>query len=315
MRHIVPLMDALKVHERHYTPLGDYSVTQLIDTPRRVQLLRRHGSKVKATPESQIASFVGTGVHKYWEECLRAYSLIDNKYEVERRITVSILDRIISGTFDILMGHETIYDVKTCKVWKVIFDPNHEEWTKQLNLYIHMLCMRGIKVKKAYIIAQFLDWIGANAVRDKQYPQDAAVQFEIPIWEPAKAEALLMERISLHKAAENVPDDQLMECSRKERWERFSDDVNVKYAVMKNREAKRAKRVFDALDDAVKYFWGDHKLGTDAVIEIRYAQRKRCEEWCSANQFCNSYIDYCAKLDGGTLNDYLTYDQIHQGDF
>lgn len=312
MTSIIPLMKALEVHSRHYTSYGDYSVTTLIDTPRRVQLTRRHAENLHTPPESQAASFVGTGVHNYWETCLEAIGLVNPDFEVERRVVHQIQDRLISGRFDILYQKNHIFDIKTCKVWKLIFDPNKEEWTQQQNLYAYLLGLRGVKIKKISIIAQFLDWIGSNAVRDKNYPQEAVMQFDLNLWSPEEQEMYLLDRLARHKACEEVPDNELPECTRLERWERHPGGALVKYAVMKTKEAKRATRVFDELKDAVDYF-KQKNIPSTGVIEVRYAIRKRCEDWCSCNLHCNDYIAYCGRKQSETMNDYISYEDIHNG--
>jgi hypothetical protein len=309
-----PLLDALKVHAGHYQSFGDYSVTALIDPPRKVALQKRYKDKLSPPPESQIASFIGTGVHKYFEDCLRAYKIMDSRYELERGISEKIADRLITGTFDILYDNENMYDIKTCKVWKLIFDPNMEDWHEQQNIYAYLLHLRGIDVKSINIIAVYLDWIESNAVRDrKTYPQQNVVEYPLKLWSWDETEIFLNERLALHKACENVPDDELPECTRSERWERHEGGAPVKYAIMSSKDARRATRVFTDANEALKYFKEHKKLTSSSFIEIRYARRKRCEKYCACNQFCDHYIEYTGQLEGGSLNDYWSYDQIHQG--
>ena len=311
MRQIKPLMDALKVHSKHYVPLGDYSVTGLIDTPRRIQLMKRHADNLIITPESQAASFIGTGVHAYWEHCLKQYAMVDHNYEIERRLTSFIQDRMISGRFDILYDLKHMYDIKTCKVWKLIFDPHMEEWTQQQNFYAYLLGRMGIKVESSHVIAQYLDWIEAMSIRDQQYPREAVEMYEIKLWTTEEQEFRLNDRIAVHKAAENLADIELPICSKEERWE-----TPTKYAILKARTANRAinNGVFDTLDDAVKRFMENPKgITSESVIEIRNGQRKRCEKWCSCSHLCSDYIEWTGKVNDGKTNEYLTYDQIYKG--
>lgn len=315
MRTIQPLIDALKIHAKHYKSFGDYSVTQLIDAPRRVRLMKRFEEFLAPPPESQIASFVGTGVHAYFENCLKQYTVADSRYEIERSVTEHIADRLITGRFDILYDKTTMYDIKTCKVWKLIFDPNKEEWTQQQNLYAYLLHRRGIDVKSLNIIAVYMDWIESQAVRDKNYPREAVENYELELWPFDYTDAYLNERLALHKACENLSNEALPECSREERWERHEGGVPIRYAVLKTRKAARATRVFDTLDEAVEYFkTAGSKLNSQSCIEIRYAQPKRCMKYCAVNQFCNWYINYTGKVNSETVNDYFTFDQIHKGE-
>jgi hypothetical protein len=309
-----PLLDALKVHAGHYQSFGDYSVTTLIDPPRKVALQKRYRDKLNPPPESQIASFIGTGVHKYFEECLRRYIMVDPKYQLERTIMEKVGDRVITGTFDILYDGTRMYDIKTCKTWKLIFDPNMVDWVQQQNLYAYLLHKRGHEVKAIHVIAVYLDWMEGNAVRDRQsYPQQNVVEYPLPLWSWEETELFLAERLALHKASEKVEDHELPECSRSERWERHEGGVLIKYAVMKNKQVKRATRVFDKAEEAIDYFKNSKKLDSSSFIEIRYAKRKRCEKYCSVNMFCSDYIEYTGQMENNTLNDYWDYDAIHQG--
>ena len=317
MESIIPLMAALKIHEGHYRSFSDYSVTQLIDTPRRVALHKRYGDRIVYPPESQAASFVGTGVHHYWEHCLKQYAATDPKFVVERTMSCAFDDRLVSGRFDVLYDNRIMYDVKTCKVWKMIFDPDMTEWTQQQNLYAFLLHKRSVDIESARIIAQFMDWVQSQSLRDKDYPKAAVEEYEIELWGHDEQEYFLRERLAAHKLCENVPDDQLPLCSPEERWERHPGGATVKYAILKSRDADRAinKGVFDTLDEAIKRIRdGGTGITSSVVIEVRYAQRKRCEQWCGVSGFCNDYLNYLQKVEAGILNDYITYDQVMKGD-
>jgi hypothetical protein len=194
----------------------------------------------------------------------------------------------------------------------LIFDPNKEEWTQQQNLYAYLLGLRGVKIKKISIVAQFMDWIQSNAVRDKTYPQEAVMQFDLNLWSPEEQEMYLLDRLARHKSCENVEDNELPECTRLERWERHPGGALVKYAVMKTKEAKKATRVLDSLQDAITYF-KEKNVPSTGVIEVRYAKRKRCEDWCACNLHCNDYITYCGQQANEELNDYYSYEEIHGG--
>jgi hypothetical protein len=101
------------------------------------------------------------------------------------------------------------------------------------------------------------------------------------------------------KITEKVMDDELPLCTDEEMWVRNAD---TKYAVMLSATAQRATRVFDSLGDAQSYCSGaDRKKIVPGVsfIEVRKTSRKRCEEWCDINNFCNQYKEYCARKQGG----------------
>ncbi len=291
MKHIKPLMDALAVWSKRYRSYGDYSVTTLIDSPRIVHLTKRHKHEIKRGPEQQISAFIGSCVHGGFEDGLRLQSLIDDKYDVERTVFDKIEDRLISGTFDILMDGKHLYDIKTCKVWKKIFDPHMEDWHKQVNIYAYMLHRRGIEVKSLNIIALYLDWKQVDAVRDERFPRDPVEEYEMEFWPLEETEGFVRDRINLMKSNEQVADENLPLCTSEEMWERDSDTT---YAVMSTSNLKRSMKNFKVKEEAIAYAQEvkvKHQPGT-IFVEVRLPKRKRCEEWCDVAPWCNQYAHY-----------------------
>jgi hypothetical protein len=293
--NINPLEDAIKMSMSFYSAFGsDYSVTQLIDTPRVVQLLKRHGHKIEVNVDNSVSAFIGNGVHAHIEYCLKRVfdQKKDPKYQLERRIFDKILGRKISGQFDILYELKHMFDIKSTSVWKVVFDPDFDHWTKQQNFYAYMLRRDGHTIESINIMALFLDWKKMNAQRDKDYPQSKQVTYPLDLWSFKKQEQVFMERLRLHIAAEKLSDKDLPDCTPEERWE-----SPTKYAVMKKPTAARATKVFDTQAEADKYI-NDSKAKAkkgewdDGCVEVRIGERKRCESWCPVNQFCSSYINY-----------------------
>lgn len=310
MDHIKPLVDAIAMHERQYHSYGDYSATQLINPPRIVQLNKRYGDKVTTPIAGSIASFIGTGVHFYMEHMLKLSNVKEARYELERGVFDKIEDRLITGKFDILSDNRHIYDIKTCKTWKTIFDPEMVEWTEQQNIYAYLLRRRGVDIEKIFIIAVYLDWQESLALRNKAYPQEPVIQYRLPLWSEDEQELYLLERLEEHKDNESLSDEDLYVCTPEERWERFEPNVHKKYAVMKNEKAARALKVSTDMTDILAYCRKSKSLSSESFVEVRYAQRKRCEKYCSVNQFCDVYQDYCEKKKTNTLNTRITMEEI-----
>jgi hypothetical protein len=322
------------MHKGHYVSLGDYSVTGIIQPPRITALQKRHGQESEPTFKSQIASFMGTGIHSYAERMIRLANVKYQCYEVERSIVVPyIIDpvkhdqlinkvyetdgqpnyRLITGKFDILFKTKKqnhLYDIKTANIWKVLFDPKHEDWHNQQNLYAWLLNERGVKLNSINILCFFKDWKQGEALRNKKLPQNQVVEYNLSMWKKKQQEDYLVDRMELHIAEEDTPDEDLPQCSREDRWERFPDGSSVQYAVLKSRTAKRATRVLGTMEDAISYARGAKGITSDSWIEIRYAKRTRCEEYCGINQFCNHYEAYCAKQETGTLNEYQSLKEL-----
>jgi len=316
VENILPLMAALEVHKSHYKSYGDYSATSLIDTPRIVQLKKRYGHLVEVDPERMMASFIGTGVHNYFEDTLRQYAALNKEYELERSVFDKIDGRLVTGRFDILYDHKHIYDIKTAKVWKKIFDPEMVDWHAQQNIYAWLLRRRGLDIESINIVACYLDWQKNNALRDRNYPQQRVVQYRLNLWSPEHQEEFIRERLAMHVAAETLADEDLPACSPEERWERFPSGLPTQYALLKDRQAKRATRVFDTLDE-LRQFILEPDLSkrafavTDvATVEIRHARRTRCEDWCEGAAWCNHYRQYQRDVEAGELNDYVSLREV-----
>lgn len=312
MEYIKIIKDAFEVYTKQYRSLGDYSATSLIDPPRKVALTKRYGHLVKPTIESQIASLVGTAVHDKMESLLHLANVKNPDYLLERSVVhpfksyyknpnkEDLMDikeetRLVAGRFDILYKEKDLYDIKTIKTWKLIFDPDMIDWHEQQNIYAYLLRERGITIETLNIVAFYLDWIEANAVRDKRYPQSPIVQYQLKLWPFDQTAEFIQKRLDMHVAAEQEKDDDLPKCTQSEMWERPPE-----FAIMKNPKAKRATKVIreGTFEDALRAARGLGGLGRDSFIECRHQVRKRCEKYCRVNEFCSQYKKYAAKKNG-----------------
>jgi len=336
MRHLRLFNDIMEIYNKHYVSYGDYSVTRLIDTPMRVQLSKRYGDIAIPNPRYQVGSFIGTAVHELVEKYLRMKYAGDEKVELEKTVAHPFMipshirtpdygdtfsnpnfkeqdDRIrmVAGKFDILYDKVDLIDNKAVNVWALIFDRNMVKWHEQQNLYAYLLHLRGTDIKTLTIAAWFKDWKEGDAIRDKTYPQDQYQEYKLELWPWDVTERLLESKLYDHVCCENFKDNDLPECSSEDRWERFPKGEVHQYAVMKNKFAKRAARVFKTMSEAREYVRGPWKgQTTDSFVEVRHAQRKRCEKYCSVCDYCNHYIEYCKKKKTDTLNDIIPISEI-----
>lgn len=290
MKEIKILTDALDVWSKQYKAYGDYSVTTLLDSPRIVQLTRRHKDEIVRPPEQQVSAFIGSCVHAGFEKSLRLQSLIDDRYDIERTVFDKIEDRLITGKFDILLNQRHLYDIKTCKTWKHVFDPQHREWTEQLNLYAYLLQRRGVEVRSINIIALYLDWVEREMLARPEYPRKPVEEYELTLWYYEDADLFIKDKIKTMKAAEEMPDEHLPLCTSDQMWER---NIDGQFAVLKDDKAQRAARKFDTMVEAVAYA----KEKGHAIVEKRLPVRTRCEKWCDVNKWCNQYAEYVNKRD------------------
>ena len=307
MIEIPIIKSAFDIYAKHYISTGDYSATTIIDSPRRAALFKRYGDIVVQTPESQAASFVGTAVHSHMETLLKLANVKHNNgYVLEKSVLVPFnvylghpqmdepKQRLLAGKPDIIdPSNKELIDVKTCKVWKLIFDPDKIEWTKQLNIYRWLLMQRKIEINKLTVVAFFLDWIESETIKNPSYPKAPIVEYDIDLWNDTKAYNYIDERMRLHVSCESIADNDLPACTKDEMWER-----DAEFALMKDDNAKRAIKLFkectlaQAIEDAIKM----PGLNPNSFLEVRYQQRKRCMKFCSINEYCNIYQDYVQTL-------------------
>jgi hypothetical protein len=309
MIEIPIIKSAFDIYAKHYHSLGDYSATTIIDSPRRVALFRRYGEGLTYTPESQAASLVGTAVHEKVEKLLVAANVLHPDYIVEKGMAIpwemtdgNVL--LLGGKPDVIIpGLEQLTDIKTCKTWKIIFDPEKEEWTKQTNVYRYMLMDKGIQINKITVVAFFLDWVEGQAMQRHDYPKEPIMEYNINVWPIQETFEFICDRMKAHYECEQLPDDELPPCTKEEMWE---DDT--KFALMKDQNAKKAMKVFHdatSLTEAVEMASQMPKVSADSFIEIRHGTRKRCNKFCAVNEHCNLYVGDKKRVDifqlGGVL--------------
>lgn len=309
MIEIPIIRDAFDIYSRHYYSLGDYSATTIIDSPRRVRLFARYGGGLTYTPESQAASLVGTAVHEKVESLLQLANVKHPTYLVERGMAEAVevyegITRLLGGKPDIVAPDEhSLIDIKTCKTWKIIFDPHHEEWTKQVNIYRWLLEQKGFEINNLTAVAFFLDWVESQKMKNHQYPPEPIVEYKIDLWPMKEAEEFIMTRMRMHVDCEDLADNELPPCTKDEMWE-----TDTKFALMKDENAKRAMKVFHDAKDITEAVAEAVKMPTvskDSFIEIRHGERKRCNKFCAVNEYCNCYEGSEPRVDifnlGGVL--------------
>lgn len=247
---------------------SDYSISDLLNPPQVVQLTKRHDDEIILPYYANFLAMLGTGVHNLLEAKAKSL-MIDG---AEERLFYEIDGTVISGEPDVFtdVNGGIVDDYKLIKVSRLPFCPD-PHWEEQTNSYVQLLRWNGKKVDKLRIIALLKDWSEIEIDRKKGYPQSPVVIFEIPMWNPMVAESFIQERLTLHKNAAILPDNQLPECSDKERWR--------KYEVRKRGETRTHKR--------------DTKLEADRLAEelggkvfVKPGRAIRCDLYCSALPFC-----------------------------
>jgi len=255
---------------------ADFSVTELIKPPRITALEAQHWEELEEDASDRLWALMGSAGH----EVLRRSA---DGGIVEERVSIELGGLKISGQMDYVVADNAIIDYKFVSVW-AIQDGAKPEWEQQLNCYRYMAKQYGVVVKELKIIAILRDWSKLEAKRDSSYPQSQVTVLPIRMWDDAVVEQWLKMRTIAHVAARN---GILPNCMPDDVWEKPE-----RYACMKKGN-KRASRVLDTRLDAGTWIASQPKP-SDFNIEVRPAERPRCESYCAVSEFCQQFKDWKA---------------------
>ena len=254
-KHGLPEALVAAVRNDPYTGGGDISVTKLIDSPQRRQLVLAHGNTIEEDVSERIWSLLGQAVHHILERA-------GTDTLVEQRLFAEVAGWKLSGQFDRLhLASKTLSDYKVTTTYKAKGDDN---WTRQLNVLRWLAYKNDIAVDHLEIVAIFRDFRKSEIDRNPEYPQQAVKVIPIPVWSLEATEAYITERVALHQQS-------AVGCTDEERW--YSGD---KWALMKP-GAKRALRVLDEKPTDVP---------DGLVLEHRPGIYRRCETYCEVAKWC-----------------------------
>lgn len=256
---------------------SDISVTQLMDSPRIVQLKLRHEQEIKQDVTDLFWSMLGNVAHLILE---RHGSIVDVS---EKRFTVDFDGFKLSGKMDCY--HEgTVTDYKLTSVYTVKKDLKSADWEQQINLYAYLLRMHGYTVNKGQIFVMMRDWMKSRSKYEKGYPAYPVLCQPVRLWSDDECDKFLYSRLAIHKAAYDLADNELPLCSEKERWatpEIYAVHIgNNKNAYRKYESRQLACACFEDLSPERR---------RQARIETRPGVDVRCIDYCPVNQFCDYY--------------------------
>lgn len=268
-----PFVDACS-SEHTYTPKR-YSVTQILKGVPEAVLERRHADEIEADCSDMVWAIFGSAVHSILEKSQETNTQIK-----ENKLIVDVHNGYqLSGIFDLYDDKTgTVTDYKTASVWKAI-KGDWDDYRRQTLIYCWMLNKIGFKANRGEIVALLKDHSKSKARFDASYPQHpvVTVSWDFTDEELAEVELWIYSRFAQIQVAEQLPDNLMPECTDAERW---ADPE--KYVVIK-KGTKRAKRVLSNQEEAEKL---RTELGDDYIIEVRPAQYRKCEAYCSACKFC-----------------------------
>lgn len=266
---------------------ANLSATELINSPRIVQLRKAHEAEVEYDVSEMVWSIFGTAIHGVLEHGK------DDNHIVEQRVYSIIDGWTVSGQMDLQEVFEdgiVISDYKVTGAWSVMNEK--QDWHNQLNVYAWLIARaKGIPVKGAQIIAIIRDWSAREAQTKDSYPPSPIATIDIPLWSYEEQEAYVKNRLSLHNDAyfaHHAGGDMPL-CTTDDMWEK-----PMMYAVRKDGNV-RAKSVHDTREfaqQALEQAQAKAKKGEVFLLEVREGERTRCKSYCQVSQFCDQYQTY-----------------------
>ena len=264
------------------------SATEIINSPRIVQLKKKHWDDIEQDASEMVWSLFGSAVHNILEHGK------DEHHIVEERIHLEFEGWHISGAIDLQEvepnGTITISDYKVTGAWAVMNEK--DDWHRQLNIYAWMVeRAKKVPVGKLQIIAIIRDWSARDASTKENYPQSPVATIDIPLWTFEEREAFITKRIYAHGTAlfEMETDGEMPECTSEEMWEK-----KTSYAVKKDGNS-RAKSLHETIEEANKALLlaqASAKKNEYFLVETRPGERTRCKNYCQVSKFCKQYQTY-----------------------
>jgi hypothetical protein len=265
-----------------YTKGGsNISATELINSPRIVQLKRLNEEHLEEDVADRIWAIFGTAIHAVLEHGK------DHNHLVEERLHAVLDGWSISGAIDLQIvndGGIHVSDYKTVSVWSVMNEKI--EWEQQLNIYAWLVeTVKKVPVTGLSIVAIIRDWNRRESLLKEEYPNAPVKEIPITVWSYEQRTQFIQSRLDKHSvallAAETKED--LPICTPADMWEK-----QTSYAIKKIGN-KRATAVVETRDEAdVKLA----ELGKGYAIEVRLGERTRCTHYCQVNKFCSQYEAY-----------------------
>lgn len=191
---------------------NEFSVSELIDPPQKVQLTRRYWEYLEQDASEFLWALLGKTIHMLLQK---------NQIEglTEEKLKQEVEGVVIRGRVDLIYEEEgklKIADWKITSVWAM--RKAKKEWEEQLKFYAWLLYKIGFKVEDLAIFAILRDWTYGERQRYKDYPLCPFIEkhYEVPVFEDLEKE--IVKRVLLHKEAQELEDDKLPPCSKEERW-------------------------------------------------------------------------------------------------
>ena len=265
-----------------YTKGGaNISATELINSPRIVQLKRLNEEHIEEDVADRIWAIFGTAIHAVLEHGKDANHL------VEERLHAVLDGWSISGAIDLQVTNENgihVSDYKTVGAWSVM--NQKAEWEQQLNIYAWLVeTVKKVPVTGLSIVAIIRDWTRRESETKDTYPNAPVKEIQITVWSYEERTNFIRQQLKLHSEALLAAEtnEELPQCTPAEMWEK-----STSWAIKKV-GGVRAKQICYSKEDADIAL---EQVGKGYAIEVREGERTRCQNYCQVRDFCGQWKDY-----------------------
>lgn len=260
---------------------SNISATELINSPRIVQLKRLNEEFLEEDVADRIWAIFGTAIHAVLEHGK------DRNHLVEERLHAVLDGWSISGAIDLQVIEDDgiiVSDYKTVSVWSVMNEKI--EWEQQLNIYAWLVeTVKKTPVKGLSIVAIIRDWNRRESAYKETYPNAPIKQIPITLWDYEIRTEFIRSRIKEHSTALLAAESQteLPLCTPAQMWEKPTS-----WAIKKIGGLRAKKVLYSEIDAEMEFA----RAGKGHEVEVRQGERTRCANYCQVNKFCSQYEAY-----------------------
>lgn len=307
-KYNIPEMFEVAVEENKHKKDGDYSVTQIIQSPTKLVLGKRYLENLNYDLSERTNALIGIAVHKELEKTSKYLPHIES----EIPLLIETDDGVtISGTADFYNAKKK--QLGDYKVWKMkkVLKGEFKDVTEQLNIYAYGLSQIGYDIKELVLIPIIKDYahylasikpdsplydIILNPVKDEEdnIVLSPVPEIRIPLWSKEEQKKFIEDKIGKIIAVEGIDDNDLEGCEDK--WE-----TERQYKVYQKGTA-RAKKVCKSNEEAEKWLEDNKKDGKEYYIDIVGGEPLRCLQYCDVNKYCPFYKKYIEETKKATTD-------------